>query len=354
MRLKYKDPTGLRQRPALRRISIQVGDQVSQVDKIIIQPTGTSQEGLLIQVNWYQWIVASFSFKYLQLLKMHKSSCACVILFLLCVIIWLILNWLVTQLNKAVFSKVKHVAIIQTESMWWKTVVHGCETSKVNQTKVQNTDIKITFISSCLKIDLSARSDVHVNLKCFGCCFTLLTLFCQQQGGNNDFHIFRVQQVNSSSCPSALTQQMGAGRLSGQGQTRSDPCATPTARWHFPRGFTGRSIRARVSPGAQQGARPSSVAGGVPTWRVTFPLLRQQLLDPGDLPQPFILQVRGFWHNQRVNGWHTYTQTETSPAAAHTQTYTRSSPAVIRLTVVVLVVAPLCELTLRRWLMPPM
>lgn len=115
-------------------------------------------------------------------------------------------------------------------------------------------------------------SDVNVNLKCFVCCFTLLTLFCQQQGGNDNtkrerktrsrhFYIFQVQQVNSCGSPSALSQHTGAGRVSEQSQTRCDPCATPTAWWHFPRGFIGHSMHARVSPGAQQDARPSSVAG---------------------------------------------------------------------------------------------
>lgn len=118
MRWKCKNSAGVRQRPALPRMRIQVGDQVSlQFSWQTHQPTSWYQSGRSVDTS--QWIVASFNFKYWQLFKMHSSSCACVILFLVCVINWFTLNWPVTQLNEAALSKVKHVAIIQTDSMWW-------------------------------------------------------------------------------------------------------------------------------------------------------------------------------------------------------------------------------------------
>lgn len=85
MRWKSKGPAGVRQRPALPWMRIQVGDQVSPQFVTLISwqthhPTSWYQSGRSVDTS--QWIVASFNFKYWQLFKMHNSSCACVILFL--------------------------------------------------------------------------------------------------------------------------------------------------------------------------------------------------------------------------------------------------------------------------------
>lgn len=158
MRCKCKDPAGVRQRPALPRMRIQVGDQVSaQFSWQTQHPTSWYQSWRSVGTS--QWIVASFSFKYWQLFKMHNSSCACVILFLVCVINWFTLNWPVTQLNEAALSKVKHMAIIQTDSMWWN---ERC-VQLWNKQSQQNKGTKyinqwFSFISSRLKIDLRATS----------------------------------------------------------------------------------------------------------------------------------------------------------------------------------------------------
>lgn len=170
-----------------------------------------------------------------------------------------------------------------------------------------------------------------MNLKSFVCCFTLLTLFCQQQGGNNG-NTKRERNTFKALLyfPSATSKQLRFSVCTLTADGCGPPLWTePNSLWSLRHSNSPMTFSPRIywSLDACSGltwstAGCTAVQRGrvVPTCRVTFPLLSQQLLNPGDLPLAFILQVRGFRHNQWVNGWCTYTQTETSPPAAHTHT----------------------------------